>query len=95
MGSERKTDKQRERRSGKHGGVVTSLKRSERERNSCIESDYEREAEAKSGSPLRLTVTRWQRFAAQRLSQASTHLHHLLLTSRCLTIDPPGLCVFM
>ncbi len=46
----------------------------ERGRNSCIESDYEREAVAKSGSPLCLTDTRWQRFAAQLPSLASLHL---------------------
>lgn len=66
----------------------------ERERNSCIESDYEREAVAKSGSPLCLTVTRWQRFAVHLLSLASVHL--LLLTPCCLTIDPPRVvCIYV
>lgn len=58
----------------------------ERERNSCIESDYERGAVVKSGSPLCLTDTRWQRFAVQLLSLSSLHLlsviDSLLLNNR-------------
>lgn len=61
-------------------------KKRERERNSCIESDYEREAVAKSGSRLFLTDTRWQRFAVQLLSLASLDLlsviDSLLLNNR-------------
>ena len=45
------TNKQRVRLSGTHG-VVTQMKRRERERNSCIKNDDEREVVAKSGSPL-------------------------------------------
>ncbi len=46
----------------------------ERERNSCIERDYGREAVAKSGYPLCLTNTRWQRLALQLFSLAALHL---------------------
>lgn len=72
---------------------MTQLKRGERERNSCTESDYEREAVAKSDSPLCLTDTRWQRFAAQLLSLASLHLLSVI-DSLLLNNKPSGVvCV--
>lgn len=52
--------------SSNYGGVVTQLEKKEQEekrKNSCIQSDYVKEAMAKYGSLLCLTDTRWQRFA--------------------------------
>lgn len=91
---ERQTNKQRERLSGKHGGVVTQLKRRERERNSCIESDYEREAVAKSGSPLSVWLTLDGNVLLHSFSPCLPS-SDLLLTPCCLTIDPLGFSVFM
>lgn len=45
---------------------MTQLEKKEQEekrKNSCIQSDYVKEAMAKYGSLLCLTDTRWQRFA--------------------------------
>lgn len=68
---------------------MTQLERGKRrgeEKNSCIRSDYEREAVAKSGSVLCLTDTRWQHFAVLRLSLVSVHplsvIDSLLLNHR-------------
>ena len=66
----------------------------ERERNSCIESDYEREAVAKSGSPLSVWLTLDGNVLLHSFSPGLPS-SDLLLTPCCLTIDPLGFSVFM
>lgn len=94
-GSERgrETNKQRESLSGKHGGVVTQLKR----RGGGVGGTAALRVIMRGKlwpnlALLCLTDTRWQRFAAQLLSLAAL-IAYLLLTRSCSTIDPLGLCV--
>lgn len=96
-GRERETNKQRERLSGKHGGVVTQLKKGGREKETAVLRVIMRGKLAKSGSPHCLTDTRWQRFAVQLLSLAYLLyvIDFLLLNNRPSRIVCVYVCIWL
>ena len=69
--------------------------RRERKKQLYWERLWDGSSGAKSDSPLCVTDTRWQRFAAQLLALQLRFICYQFLTPRCLTIDSLGLCIYV